>query len=1253
MSYFDLKNRNTGTYFQLKKQVQPVVDALSERRRFEDEKRKEQERIARQPKIDEARVKSQQHLAEAQRQSNKAQKADEWLQAFKPSNLWDATKKIGGKIGDWYSGQRDEMNAKRENFDENSKFSPLMSQDQRKFTTEEVINAQDKAGILGTGWSNIRNAPKAGAEIFTGLTDLASMGVEGSLRLFDKNDQADRYRQLYNQQGSLNKLRQFAEPKTPLEEGALRTADTADLFVGGGVRKSGSKFVGNLLKNTGEELAPDVTKKLAQKGGEITIGELTQNKSYIKKASEFVDDALKKGLADTEDWAKLNAIKGKKEITEKDMQKVDEVLDVIKARKAEKLRVSEFEKLKNKDEFLKNNFDQLKEQTDEIERRKLARDADGIGSPDFDNTSGTKIKSITTKINGKEEVLGAFAGIETDEDGNLTFDPKNAVIGIAGIHGFKKAKDAKLFKQGIERATSKQAYEQAKKNLIKDISKKPSLIDDFKSMLSPIKKLDEETKNIFNKWKSETTKAKLLANEEIAKLDIPGADIETIHKYQAGEETGFNKYIKQEFDKLFEEANDRGIDVEYRKNYLPQTYKNSKEEVKNAVAEYMFDNNISEDEIMRYLSGADISEDTAKRLKLNPTFQKDKVFPNYKTAMEYGLKPKYDNPAQLLAHYRQELETTLANKKLLEDLSWKGKILPSELAPNDWKPINLEFHPNGYYAPKDVAKSLNNIFKTEADGLGERLLEKSAWVSKKMQEIRLSAGIPKTAINFFSIGQMIKEVTAGNIKAVGAFIRANNLEASAKYFQDNVDVIKKMADEGIDIGQTVADFDKNIGMRKTMERFKQADVKEKLGILWNKAFEEKTFASFLPQLQIQTFKDAEARFLKKGLSANEAKQVAGDTVRAAMGVIDNFGRSKKTKDLFSTVFFAPHFRESVLNTLLNTAKSVTTQIKNPAFYKNRRLMAGMVVGYGIYDAINYELNGHHMWENPRGKVTELMIPTKDGATYIGFMPSFLAFARNMFEGGIATTKGDFDTATQKFGSVFSMPAKTLAEVISNKDYFGREIYLESDSNTERLKKIAGHIGTSVNHPFVAQSYELAKGEKPVYQALSEMAEMPLKFQSQKTIDNSGFYSGLDDAVNKIRKKKGDEQKQAIKDYLLTLDSDDSIKRASFLLREKGFDMTGVSQSKGLLEFEPTYNKIADASDNEAMNIINDLSNEEYELYKKKSSSEKSKMMRRTRDLLEQDPKKAIEYVRSLRDWEGDYVLDKLTGEEYDIYSSAK
>jgi hypothetical protein len=765
-------------------------------------------------------------------------------------------------------------------------------------------------------------------------------------------------------------------------------------------------------------------------------------------------------------------------------------------------------------------------------------------------------------------------------------------------------------------------WNKANKKAIDDITnemgfaKLPTPIVKAAQSIYPIKQQNATVKSIFKDWTRGLLTGEEKANQYVNKFKKTGATVDDLLKYEKGEASKLPKEIKQEFDALRQKAQDLGLKVNYRENYIPQVYDNTAEEVKTAVSKFMEDNGVEKEVLEKYIAGiGELPEEISKRLKLNPSFIKARALPDYATAIKYGLTPKYTEPAQLLAYYDAQLSKTTANNKLIDELIAKKQIATVEGAGENWEALSLPFSPKGYYAEPELAQMLNGMFRNEeALGFSQSATKFVAKTSKLMQEINLSAGVPFTGINFFSTGiGLVKNLTAGEFKSVAAFVRSNFNEATIKYFAKNSDYLTKMANQGIDISNRAGNY-KNI--YKSFSNTK--GIGAKLGLTWDKMFQEKTFNNLLPMNQLDTFKGVYNKAIKKGIESGKAEQLAGDTVKAFYGLMENVGRGKGTEDALSAVFFAPKFREGIINTLINTGKSVTTEIFNPAFRKNRNLLAGMILTYAGYNALNKKLTGHYMWDNPDGKEFDLMIPTKfgnnqDDVIYTSFMPSFLSFARNMGSGAIAIAKGDTATAKQKFGSVFSMPIKLASELWANKDYFGREIYNENDSRATKLKKMAQYTGLQINHPFIRETYRQITTDKPLYQSMSEALELPVKFSSYTKIEKQQFYEAI--------------EKQKIK----------------------------TAQEK--TKFKPTYDNINSLIEqgniDEAQNLLDNLSDEDYKKYKSFANSDKQRA-NINEELKIYDRFNEIQQLISSNDTEtAQEIVDGFTDEEYAAYVRLK
>jgi hypothetical protein len=819
--------------------------------------------------------------------------------------------------------------------------------------------------------------------------------------------------------------------------------------------------------------------------------------------------------------------------------------------------------------------------------------------------SDATIERINKKIQMFNDKIGTVPELPKQE----IYKPEQAIFD-AGVINAKRAQDYQVKLDAIKAQLDEVVMGRAKKN--------GGIWNQLKTFLNPVKQLDPETQGIYKQWTRDVLSAKELANAEIAKYKIPNKEgLDIIRKYQAGEKTPYSDQIKQAFDSMFREANQRGLTVHYWPDYLPQVYKESPDEIKASIIKYLRDNGVADDVIHDYSTGkGSLPSDVAYRLKINPTFSKERVFPDYETAMKFGLTPRYTNPAQLIAYYRGEMEKSIANRAFVEKLAGSGKIFPTSIAPDAWKEINLPFAGEKYSAPKDIANMLNGVFRNNEDlTFGESVFKGLSWLNRSAQELALSAGIPKTNMNFFTFGQLIKEITSGNLKAVVPFVRSQFNEKSIAYFASKQPILKLMADEGIDIGSRIGTYSKvykNLLEKKTFTQW--------AGESFDKLFNEKTFASFMPQLYVDTFERAYNSGIKKGLNTIEARQLAGQTTKTFYGLIENVGRSRLSQDVINSVFFAPRFRESLINMLVNTAKSVTTEFRNPAYKLNRRFLAGATASYVLYNALNKKLTGHYMWQNEPGKEFELTVPMPNGdRTYVALLPSVLSLPRNLGSGFIALAKGDLNTAEQKFGSAFSMPLKIMSEVLSNQDYFGRTIYKDTDPGMVKLQKIAEYVGLQVNHPYIKELYNRVLKpmwdknyvyNKSVPQSIIEALEFPLKFKTKDQIASSEYFNALDkqiqeradiknkvkpiyDRIQKLRDSGNDAEAQTLLDSL----TDDEYAIYKDLRTADKSAQTKKAKKMVFGKYKQIQSLLASGDTDKAQEILNSLTDQEYKAYK--------------------------------------------------------
>lgn len=634
---------------------------------------------------------------------------------------------------------------------------------------------------------------------------------------------------------------------------------------------------------------------------------------------------------------------------------------------------------------------------------------------------------------------------------------------------------------------------------------------EINKIFNPIKNAPAQVQSEVKNWSSKVMTGRAKASEVVNRFsNIDEADgWKFIQKFQdpnAKVDLG-GKYEKEMVDlrnyynSIREEGIRRGLDINYLDNYLNQVWKNPPEEVDKALAEYM---------------------KQGKSLGKNPSFTKKRVFDTYSDGIKYGLKPKYTHPGQLAAHYRYQLDKAIANRDLVNNLKRLGTIVPSNEAPAGWKTVDTQLIPDidGFRAEPSVAKSLNNLFSLDK---GNAFLRAGANASRYAQQVSLSGGIPGTPMNAFTLGNMIKEVTGGRVKSpVKSFVYAMSDSATKNYFKKNEKYATMMAQEGIR-SRAITDYDK--AYKNLLDYDGVKGKGQAIADLWNSAMEKPTFERFMPMLELNTFKDTYEEAIKNGASSKEARRIAGETTKAWHGVADKLSRSTDVDNTLSAVFFAPTFRESMINFWGANAKAMNPKNwADPKYKYNKKFLGGMLVTYVLYNLVNKQLTGHYLHENKDGKEFAIEIPRENGRSwFIPMLPSIGTLPRRGLEIAGALKGGDVKTAAQKFGSFFSQPINVGGSLLSNRTFYGGPIYTDEDTAGQKVGKLVGYGAEQLAHPYIGEPIAYMQGRKTPIEALMGAMELPV-YPSKSTYA-SHLVGGQNTKFNSIVKASDDLGKQ--------------------------------------------------------------------------------------------------------------------------------
>lgn len=778
--------------------------------------------------------------------------------------------------------------------------------------------------------------------------------------------------------------------------------------------------------------------------------------------------------------------------------------------------------------------------------------------------------------------------------------------------------------------------------------------------LNPKSSLDPETRGIYDKF------ARVMAESKIVGLkyanQMPAIDKLGIKAFDAfeGGVAPWQWEIRQKFDALYSYARKNGFEeLGYETHYLPHIYKESPAQINSAIIKSLEKKGMTKSEIDAYLAGKRLSPDQSMHLKLNPFFAEYRVFKTYAEAATFGLSPKFTKMSELLGVYEKLLLRTSAARNLIEDLTDAGKIVPEQVAPQSWQPI--KYGPRGikgYWASPKIGNFLDGVFRGHENmGLTDSITSAVAELSRFGQNIALSGGAPFTSVNFFTAGVSYKEMVRGNLKVFKDFLVSNSDSATIKSLQNDYHYIEMMVRNGIPFRSIAGVRPDSYESVKTkwgkltsgvkMNPLTPSTYSPFFGIVGDSVdnvFGKKTFSNFLPLLHVQVFKDTYNNLIKQGLSDELAQVTATRLTMNVMGITEDLGRSQMTQDRLTALFFAPVYRENIINVLLNLPRAINpvtrtayypelkpgekqpqkpryqyhffnedSNIRNPMYRYSRHLLAGLTVALGVYNLINHRLNGNYTWDNPQGHEADLMIPLPNGqVAYVPFMPGFLALPRSIIGGVKGIFAGDVNLAFEQIGQGFSMVVKTGFDVLTNTNYFGNNIYNDTDTREKKITKVAQYIGLEFNHPYVKELVNQITSDtpKPLYQSIITATELPVKFTTRAKINQGKFYDTIaahaqenavaKESVQKIREQVLELAKQGKKNEILNLVKDFTPDQIQIYK-----DLNTAEKSKSTISSEqkvlPIYLKIQkfakEGRKDEILSLVKDFTPEDIKAYK--------------------------------------------------------
>jgi len=157
---------------------------------------------------------------------------------------------------------------------------------------------------------------------------------------------------------------------------------------------------------------------------------------------------------------------------------------------------------------------------------------------------------------------------------------------------------------------------------------------------------------------------------------------------------------------------------------------------------------------------------------------------------------------------------------------------------------------------------------------------------------------------------------------------------------------------------------------------------------------------------------------------------------------------------------------------------------------------------------------------------------------------------------------------------------------------------------------------------------------------------------QTSNENRGFFEKLQGYED-----GSPEQKDFIRERLLSLPDDEARKKLLLKLSSGGVDTKNLRSSEAMLKMEGTYQQIQDllasGKADDAKRVLNELPKEKQDTYFDIRKSERAKRTTEFNKLLQKNPKEAVAFVRSQSQEEQQRLLKTLSNEEYALYNQGK
>lgn len=407
-------------------------------------------------------------------------------------------------------------------------------------------------------------------------------------------------------------------------------------------------------------------------------------------------------------------------------------------------------------------------------------------------------------------------------------------------------------------------------------------------------------------------------------------------------------------------------------------------------------------------------------------------------------------------------------------------------------------------APEDLREAIENYYTKPNKTM--------KWVADKAtlsKNFAMSAGLPYSGVNAHGFNILARSIIGNPKEAMkvgkyllnprDAFLRLAGKTGETSPALD-FNAMKPTAEWAIKKGLTFTSEGHDINTvgstnlaGKTIQGFlkKQGEM-----------FEDPLFRQILPAVKLKHFNDMVEDLVADGLSRDLAGRQAARFVNNLYGGInwEMLGANRDLQNIARAIILAPDWLKTNVNLGKGTASALLSR-NTEAGKQYRQVAVGMLGAYLAADAMNYAVNGEHMFQNDPGHSFDIHIG-RSGNRERYFRPFGTAadFLRLPTDIVSSMAQGDLGQGFRVIKNRASIPASSTINLVWNENRFGRpifgkDVYGKQIPIPEQLTGAASEVGNVFMPAYVRALKDSAIGRVGAEEATLGGIEAPFRYSN--------------------------------------------------------------------------------------------------------------------------------------------------------------